>query len=277
MIDFLQSSHHFKHMQCTTKIIATIGPATSTKEVLSGILDAGADIVRLNFSWGTHENMLELIEFVRELAVEKGRDVPILQDLSGPRLVLEHGHKINDSLQEVITEKDKKDLLFGLGHAVEYVALSYVSSAKDIHLLREMMVQEGMVTPIIAKIERKEALDDIDAICDAADGVMIARGDLGLAFPFEEVPFIERKILDLCNRKDKFVIVATEMLLSMTESLTPTRAEVNDVATAIELGASAVMLSEETARGKHPIETVIAMKKIVSFAEEQKESPQYTI
>jgi pyruvate kinase len=191
--------------------------------------------------------------------------------------VLAHGHKINEESKEVITEKDLYDLAFGLDHAVEYVAMSYVASAKDIHTLREHMVKRGAVTPIIAKIERKEALDNLEEICEASDGIMIARGDLGLALPIEEVPFIERKILKLCNQKGKFVIVATEMLLSMVESPTPTRAEVNDVATAVELGANAVMLSEETARGKYPIEAVTMMKKIVTFAEQEMHAPKYDL
>ncbi len=261
----------------TTKIIATVGPATSTKEILSGIIDAGVDIIRLNFSWGTHENMLELITYVREIADEKGITIPILQDLSGPRLVMEHGHKINDEIEGVITEKDKHDLSFGLNNGVEYVALSYVSSADDIHSLRQLMVEQGFVTPVIAKIERQEALDNMEAICDAADGIMIARGDLGLAVPIEELPAIEKDIIELCNRKGKFVIVATEMMLSMTEALTPTRAEVTDVAAAVVLGANAVMLSEETARGKHPVETVTMMKKILLFAEDEKQSPHHLL
>ena len=190
---------------------------------------------------------------------------------------MEHGHKINDEIEGVITEKDKHDLSFGLNNGVEYVALSYVSSADDIHSLRQLMVEQGFVTPVIAKIERQEALDNMEAICDAADGIMIARGDLGLAVPIEELPAIEKDIIELCNRKGKFVIVATEMMLSMTEALTPTRAEVTDVAAAVVLGANAVMLSEETARGKHPVETVTMMKKILLFAEDEKQSPHHLL
>ncbi len=260
-----------------TNIIATLGPATNTRESIAGIIDAGVDIVRLNFSWGTHENMLEIITFVRSIAEEKGKHIPILQDLSGPRLVLEHGHRINSDIEGVITEKDLNDLSFGLSNAVEYVALSYVSSADDVHELRRHMVEQGFVTPIIAKIERQEALDSIESICDAADGIMIARGDLGLAVPLEQLPVLEKNIIELCNRKEKFVIVATEMMLSMTESTAPTRAEVNDVALAVALGADAVMLSEETAKGKHPVETVVMMKKIITYAQEEKQSPHHVL
>ncbi len=257
------------------KIIATLGPVTSTKEAILALVEAGVDIARLNFSWGTKENMQELIDFVREVEKEKGISLPILQDLSGPRMKLEVGHTLDKESTEVITEKDKDDLYFGLDNGVQYVALSFVSDAQDIHDLRELMLNHGQLTPIIAKIERPEALQNIEAIIDSADGIMIARGDLGEALPFEELPFIEKKIISLCNEKGKFVIVATEMMLSMTESDTPTRAEVMDVATAVALGADAVMLSEETSIGKHPVETVVAMRKIISFAEEEKEVPHH--
>ncbi len=257
------------------KIIATLGPATSTKEIISALVDAGATIMRLNFSWGEYESMQSLIRIVREVEQEKGMVIPILQDLSGPRMTLSHGHALDASKKEVITEKDAKDLMFGLDNGVQYVALSFVASSSDIHSLREMMVAHGVVTPIIAKIERKEALDNIEAIVESADGIMIARGDLGTAVPMEELPFIEKRIIELCNEKGKFVIVATQMMLSMTEETSPTRAEVTDVATAVALGADAVMLSEETSTGKHPVETVAMMRKIVSFAEEEKESPHH--
>jgi pyruvate kinase len=255
------------------KIIATLGPATAAKETLSALMDAGADIVRLNFSWGTQAQMQAFIDLVREVEKEKGLAIPILQDLSGPRMALPEGHGLDTHSAEVITGKDREDLVFGLDNGVAYVALSFVSDASNIHMLREMMVSHDQLTPIIAKIERREALEDIEEIVDASDGIMIARGDLGNAVPLEELPYIEKKIISLCNEKGKFVIVATEMMLSMTEALTPTRAEVTDVATAVALGADAVMLSEETSTGKHPVEAVTEMRKIVSFAEEEKEAP----
>lgn len=254
------------------RIIATLGPSTSTENVLSALMDAGADIARLNFSWGTKEGMQALIDLVRQIEHERGVPIPILQDLSGPRVQNDEGHTLDPAVA-VITEKDKNDLVFGLNNGVEYVALSFVSSADDIHDLRRLMVEHDQVTPIIAKIERKEALENIEEIIDAADGIMIARGDLGNVVPIEELPFIEKKIISICNQKEKFVIVATQMMISMTESLTPSRAEVMDVATAVGLGADAVMLSEETSVGKHPVETVAMMKKIIDFAEEERESP----
>ncbi len=254
------------------QIIATLGPATSSENTLSALMDAGADIVRLNFSWGTRESMQSLIDLVRQIEQERGVPIPILQDLSGPRVQSENGHT-HDAAQPVITEKDKSDLLFGLNNGVEYVALSFVSSASDIHDLREFMVEHDQVTPIIAKIERREALENIEEIVAAADGIMIARGDLGNIIPIEELPMIEKNIISICNQNEKFVIVATQMMLSMVEATSPTRAEVMDVATAVGLGADAVMLSEETSLGKHPVETVAVMKKIVTFAEEERESP----
>lgn len=260
-------------MTTHTKIIATLGPASSTKEIISAMIDAGMDMARLNFSWGTHEEMAVLIALVREACAEKAKIIPIIQDLSGPRMALEHGHQLNGLSKVVITEKDLNDLEFGLGQGVEYIALSYVAEAKDIHDLRAHMLEKGGLAPIIAKIERQEAINNLEEICDAADGVMVARGDLGRVFPFEEVPALEKKILSLCKEKQKFVIVATEMMLSMTESESPTRAEVTDVAYAVELGADAVMLSEESAAGKHPVETIQAMKRIVSFSEEEKQYP----
>ncbi|MEN9337890.1 MAG: hypothetical protein RIQ41_204, partial [Candidatus Parcubacteria bacterium] len=172
----------------------------------------------------------------------------------------------------VITEKDKDDLAFGLTNGVTHVALSFVASATDIFDLKKRMEREGRVVPIIAKIERREAVENIESICDVSDGIMIARGDLGKNIPFEELPFIEKDIIALCVKKEKFVIVATEMMLSMTEVDHPTRAEVTDVAAAVSLGAQAVMLSEETSVGKHPAETVRAMRKILSFAEKERDS-----
>lgn len=254
------------------RIIATLGPATADENTLSSIVDAGADIVRLNFSWGTRESMQSLIDLVRQTEQERGMPVPILQDLSGPRVQSETGHTL-DERKEVITDKDKQDLEFGLDNGVEYVALSFVADASDIHNLRSLMVDHGQVTPIIAKIERREALENFDDIVDAADGIMIARGDLGNVVPLEELPMIEKRLISICNQKEKFVIVATQMMISMVESSSPTRAEVMDVATAVGLGADAVMLSEETSIGKHPVETVAMMRKIVSFAEEEREAP----
>lgn len=257
-------------MERKTKIIATLGPATHTEEVLSKMVPF-LDMVRLNFSWGTHEDMADLIERVRKVSEVSGKKISIIQDLSGPRKQDAGGHHFADGVTEVITEKDLDDLSFGISHDVDYVALSYVGSADDITKLRDHMERLGKIIPIIAKIERKEAVEDIDEIIEKSDAIMIARGDLGQAYPIEEVPFIENKILKLCVSKNKFVIVATEMMLSMVEKDRPTRAEVTDVTFAVSNGASAVMLSEETTEGHHPLEVVEEMDKIIRNAESHSE------
>lgn len=253
-------------MERKTNIIATLGPATHTEEVLLS-MSPFIDIVRLNFSWGTYEDMSELIALVKKINTKTGKTIRIMQDLSGPRKQEVEGHHFNNGAQEVITEKDIKDLAFGVSEGVDYVALSYVGSAQDIVTLKGHMDNLGKQIPVIAKIERVEAVDAIDEIIAVADGIMIARGDLGQAFPIEEVPFLEKRILNACKKKDRFVIVATEMLLSMVTADRPTRAEVTDVAFAVTSGASAVMLSEETAKGSHPKAVVEVLDRIVRNAE----------
>lgn len=253
-------------MERTTNIIATLGPATHTEEIISQMIPY-IDMVRLNFSWGTHEDMDTLIQMVRRASDAHGKKISIIQDLSGPRKQETEGHHFNDGVEEVITEKDLTDLSFGISHEVDYVALSYVGSSADVLKLREHMQRLGKQIPIIAKIERQEAVLDIENIIEVTDAVMIARGDLGQAFPIEEIPFIERRILVSCKRKNKFVIVATEMLLSMVKKERPTRAEVTDVAFAVTGGASAVMLSEETAQGDHPLKVVEVLDRIVRYSE----------
>ena len=269
--DGVRQLRDFLPMHLTkTHIIATVGPASCDRAVLENLIEAGADIVRLNFSWGTHEWMANVISTVKSIEKDKGISVPVLQDLSGPRENFDGGHHLDKTKNSVITDKDREDLVFGLDQGVGYVALSYVSGASDIVELRELMKQHGRVVPIIAKIERPEAVEALESIVDESDGVMVARGDLGIAMPIEELPFTQRHIIVVCNKKQKPVIVATEMLLSMTNNPSPTRAEVNDVATAVDLGANAVMLSEESARGKYPVESVAMMHKIVSYAEREK-------
>jgi pyruvate kinase len=249
-----------------TNIIATLGPASHNEEILKRMIPY-IDMVRLNFSWGTHQDMESLINLVRKVSKNHDKKISIIQDLSGPRVQGEQGHHFKGGAVEVITEKDKIDLLFGIAHGVDYVAMSYVGSKEDIFALKNVMKESGAQIPIIAKIERKEAVDAIDEIIASSDGIMIARGDLGQAFPIEEVPFLERKILNLCAKENKFVIVATEMLLSMVTKDRPTRAEVTDVAYAVTGYASAVMVSEETAQGDHPDKVVEVLDKIVRYAE----------
>lgn len=255
-------------MASRAQIIATIGPASGGREMIARMIAAGMDIARLNFSHTTHEMHGQYIADIRACAAEAGKHVPIIQDLSGPRMKTDGGHAFDDE-QSVITEKDLSDLSFGIAQGVDYVAQSYVGTADDVRALRAEMETRGARIPIIAKIERAEAVRECDAIIAEADAVMVARGDLGLSVPIEDIPLIERDIVTKARAAGKPVIVATQMLLSMTEYSEPTRAEVTDVEYAIFLGADAVMLSEETARGTYPAEAVAMMERIVSRAERE--------
>lgn len=256
-------------MESKTIIIATIGPASSSKEVLTSLINHHMNMARLNFSWGTHQEHLKFIEDIREIALKQNKDIPIIQDLSGPRMQDEDGHHFNGS-EKVITKKDKNDLRFGIENKLDYVALSFVGSKKDIIELKQLIKEGGGNQKVIAKIERKDAVDNLSEIIEEADAIMIARGDLGNEFPLEEIPFIQHRIITEAKKKNKIVIVATQMLLSMIESPVPTRAEVSDVAYAILDGADAVMLSEESATGRYPLEAVMIMEKIALVAEKNR-------
>jgi len=245
-----------------TQIVATIGPASCDHDILRQMIRHHLDVVRLNFSWGTLEEHAQYIRDVRMIAEETGRRIPIIQDVPGPRIQDGTEHSV-DVEASVITEDDRAFIEFGLKQGVNYIAVSFVRSAADIEEAR-MLTGD---TPIIAKIERAEALDNIDEIIDAADGVMIARGDLGDNIPLERVPFEQVRIIEKSHDRGKPVITATEMLLSMTEKKRPTRAEVTDVAYAVMHGSDGVMLSEETAIGKHPVEAVTVMERIIREAE----------
>ncbi len=168
-----------------------------------------------------------------------------------------------------LTEKDRRDLLFGLDRKVDYVALSFVRAAGDIHEIKKIIHRHQKKTPVIAKIEKHEALVNIDAILEAADGIMVARGDLGVEIPLEKVPNIQKRLVQKANKSGKPVVIATQMLRSMVDSPRPTRAEAGDVANAVLDGADAVMLSEETASGHYPIESVAYMARIAASAEEK--------
>jgi len=331
-----------------TKIVATVGPASSSKEMLRALLKEGVDVFRLNFSHGTHEDHLKVINNVRELNEEMGTKVALLQDLQGPKIRvndvqpgielkagqeliitthqllgnheivstsyegLPHDVKVGDMIliddgkielkvKEVrdvdvittviyggplkprkginlpfskvsapsLTEKDLRDLEFGLKHKVNWVALSFVRKAKDIESLREIIDKHQAVTRIVAKIEKPEALENIDAIIAATDAIMVARGDLGVEVWMEEVPMIQKMLVEKCNKAAKPVIVATQMMESMIENPRPTRAETNDVANAVMDGADALMLSAETASGKYPIEVIRSMVRTIGSVEKQ--------
>lgn len=331
-----------------TKIVATVGPASSAKEMLRTLILEGVDVFRLNFSHGQHEQHLKVIHNVRELNQELGTSVALLQDLQGPKIrvntvregvelaqgatiiitteelegtaekvstsykELPNDVKIGDAIliddgkiqltvkavkgQEVhcevkyggplksrkginlpftkvtapsLTEKDKEDLMFGLENKVDWVALSFVRKASDIESLRKIIAEKNPDTRIVAKIEKPEALENLESIIEATDAVMVARGDLGVEIWMEEVPMVQKRIVQLCNKLSKPVIVATQMMESMIENPRPTRAETNDVANAVIDGADALMLSAETAAGKYPVEVIQSMVKTISSVEKQ--------
>ena len=331
-----------------TKIVATVGPASSDKEMLRALVKEGVDVFRLNFSHGTHENHQKVIDFVREINKEMGTSVALLQDLQGPKIrvndvqddvvlvpgqefiittrqlvgnneiastsyenlpndvkigdmILIDDGKIELTVKEVrdidvvtmvkyggplkprkginlpqtkvtapsLTDKDHADLLFGLKNRLDWVALSFVRKAKDIELLREIIKLHSPNTRIVAKIEKPEAIENIDSIIEATDAVMVARGDLGVEIWLEEVPMMQKMIVQKCNKLAKPVIVATQMMESMIENPRPTRAETNDVANAVMDGADALMLSAETAAGKYPLEVIRSMVRTIGSVEKQ--------
>jgi pyruvate kinase len=330
-----------------TKIVATIGPASRSPKMLRGLMEAGVDVIRLNFSHGTYEEHGKAIADARRIAKELGRPLAILQDLQGPRLriglfgersvilrqgdpftlttrpitgtsrrvsvnypalprevhpgnaiLLDDGHirlkVLRATGTEVecevaagghlsghkgmnlpgvaikappLTQKDKADLAFGLEHGVDLVALSFVRGPKDAQLVRREMAKHKRRVPVIAKIERGEALEAIDGILRAFDGVMVARGDLGVEMGPEKVPLLQKAIIARATALLKPVITATQMLESMVHNPEPTRAEASDVANAIFDGTDAVMLSAETSIGQHPIEAVRYMDRIAAEAD----------
>ncbi|MFH1798442.1 MAG: pyruvate kinase [Candidatus Omnitrophota bacterium] len=328
-----------------TKIICTLGPASSSETIIRKMLLAGMDVGRLNFSHGEMPELLNKISLVRLLNAKYHRRIKLLGDLQGHRirvgaliapvllkknqivgltrqkikgtpakipfdyqgplrgikngcqifiddgnialevvgrardmlkakviiggLLKEHkGVNIPEARLEFgeISRKDIRDILFCKENNVEYVAQSFVRAKNDILDLREV-VEGSSKCQVIAKIENREGIKNIDEIIKVSDGIMIARGDMGVSLPIYEIPIIQKTIINKCNRAGKFVITATQMLDSMTENLRPTRAEVTDVANAIIDGTDFVMLSAESAVGKYPVETVVMMNNIIKFTE----------
>lgn len=265
-------------MESKTKIVVTIGPASDDKDTMVDLIKHRLNIARLNFSWGTHEAHKKVIDNLREASKECGMGIEIMQDLSGPREQDGANHHFGGNEEtKVITEKDIDDLYFGIEQNVDYIALSFVGTANDIVELRKLIKEKGGNQKIIAKIERKLGFENLDEILDVADGIMVARGDLGNEYPLEEIPFVQHRMIEKANAKGKMVIVATQMMLSMVSSDTPSRAEVTDVAYAIIDGADGVMLSEESAMGKHPGEVVAMMEKIAIASEKHLVKKDITI
>ncbi len=333
-----------------TKIVATIGPATSSLEVLRDLIEAGATTLRLNFSHGTHDDHQRSIRLIRQVSFELNQPVGILQDLQGPKIRLgkfEHGsinlekgdpfiltshlmpgtqakscvtyeplaeevpagavillddgrvemrvEKVDKAAGELhcevvvggvlsnnkgvnvpgvylsvkaLTDKDKEDLMFGLDQGVDWVALSFVRNPQDILEIKELIASAGKNVPVIAKIEKHEAIEQMEAILSLCDGVMVARGDLGVELPAEDVPILQKRLIATSNRLGIPVITATQMLDSMLSNPRPTRAEISDVANAILDGTDAVMLSNETAVGKFPVQAVETMARIACRMEQ---------
>ncbi len=253
--------------QSRAQILATMGPSSSKEDVFGKMCDKQINAVRLNFSWGDLGSYVGWIQMIRRFEKEKNILIPIIQDLPGPRMQEEHGHTYDHGVRRAITEQDEKFIQFGVENGVDYIAVSFVSGPEDILYCKEVIRKLNGKQRVIAKIERQAALAHLDAIIEATDAVMIARGDLGNEIPIEQIPFVQADIITKSKKAGKTVIVATQMLISMTDSVTPTRAEVTDVADAILQGADVVMLSEETAIGAYPVEVVEVMEKIVVEAE----------
>ncbi|TXB64578.1 pyruvate kinase [Vicingus serpentipes] len=331
-----------------TKIVATIGPATSSKEKLKELIDAGVNVCRINFSHGAYADHESVINNIREINKETGGNTAILGDLQGPKIrvgeiennsanlingeeiiltskkcvgtkdkvyisyqnfpkdvhpgetiLLDDGKlnlkiKSTNNVDEVIaivvhggilssnkgvnlpntnvslpclTEKDLNDLDFALKMNLSWIGLSFVRNARDIIELKHIISEHKSNAKVIAKIEKPEAIKDIDDIIKHTDAIMVARGDLGVEIPFHEVPLIQKMLVKKCMTAAKPVIIATQMMESMIENITPSRAEVNDVANAVLDGADAVMLSGETSVGKHPIKVIESIVKIINDVE----------
>jgi len=331
-----------------TKIVCTIGPASSRVSVLRNMMLAGMDVARLNFSHGTHREHQSRLDLIRGLNKKYRRHIRILQDLEGYRIrvgrikgrkeiklkkrqilfltnkdILGEGDIVpfdyEGSLQDFkranqiylddgnialtvkkvtarfiktevvvggtlrenkginipgvrlkfrgLTQKDKTDIDFAIKNKVDYIAQSFVRSRGDVITIRRLIRGRLPGCKIIAKIENREGIKNIGQILDVSDGVMIARGDMGVSIPIYEIPFVQKKIIKRANLAKKFVITATQMLESMVENIRPTRAEVTDVANAILDGSDFLMLSAETASGGHPVGTVKMMNEIIKFTE----------
>lgn len=253
--------------QSRAQIIATIGPSSAKENVFGKLCDNNLGVARLNFSWGDFASHLDQILLIRKFEKERNIQIPIIQDLPGPRIQSDVGHSYDHEITSSITKQDEEFMKFGIENDVDYIAVSFVSGPEDILRCKEVIKELNGKQRVIAKIERPVALNNLDAIIEVADAIMVARGDLGNEIPIEKIPFIQADIISRSKKASKTVIVATQMLLSMTDSAVPTRAEVTDVANAILQGADCVMLSEETAKGAYPVEAVEVMGRIVAESE----------
>jgi 2,3-bisphosphoglycerate-dependent phosphoglycerate mutase len=261
MIQKEQRSLQQKNNNSHPQIIATIGPASSALDTITRMASSGMEIARLNLSWNNNEESAACIAQIRDAEKQSGAKILILADLPGPRVQNGASHTYTE--EELPTARDRELIKLSALHKVDYIALSFVGTKDDVIRCREAIHECGGTQKIIAKIERTLAIDNFDTIVEEADAIMIARGDLGNEVPLEQIPFVQEEIIKKCNELHKPVIVATQMMLSMKESEEPTRAEVEDVTHAIQEGADAVMLSEETAIGAYPVIAVATMKRII--------------
>ena len=238
------------------KIVCTLGPASNSSEIIGRMLQSGMDVVRLNLSYGTSEEHHETIARIRSVSQEMKLPTAILLDLPGRK-------RRTGDVKAVFGDQ----LQFAQSNQVDFIALSFITSPQQVEEVRSLLKEMSISIPVIVKIEKGEALAVSGSIVDISDGVMVARGDLGLQISIEKVPLAQKKIIREANQRGKPVITATEMLESMVKSPTPTRAEATDVANAVLDGTDAVMLSEETSVGKYPVEAVEVMSKIIMEAE----------
>jgi pyruvate kinase len=332
-----------------TKIVCTIGPATSSTTMIGRLIRAGMNVARLNLAHGTPGEHARYVQTIRNMSKRLHTNVAILVDLPGPKyrtgrlkggqVLLKKGAELVFTTQQIegdatrvsvnlpnlpkdvkpgdtiliadgemqakalgieggkvisrvtvggilteerglvvpgmrmsgpfLSDNLRKDLTFALSQQPDYLALSFVTEAEDVVSVRKLMIEDSAEVPIIAKIERGEAVRNLDSIVASADGIMVARGDLGVDIPLEKVPLVQKEIIRKCNQAGKPVITATEMLESMVKSMRPTRAEASDVTNAIFDGTDATMLSEETSIGKNPLEAVVIMDKIAREAEKK--------
>ncbi len=254
-------------VRSTTQIVATVGPASAEPGVMDEMMKAGMDVARLNLFWADSAEDTKRIKTIREVANQNNMKVLIIADLPGPRVQDKDGHTYDVNAVNALTDKDRDLIKFAVANNVDYISVSFTGSRQDIIDCKSEITKNGGTQKVIAKIERREALDNIDEIIDSADAVMIARGDLGNEVPLEKIPFIQEDIINKCKAAGKPVITATQMLYSMKDDPSPTRAEVTDVINAVMEGSDAVMLSEETSSGKYPIRAVYVMEHLALEAE----------
>ncbi len=257
------------------KIIATIGPASEKPEMLNQMMRMGMDIARLNFFWGKIEEQKKRIETIKEVAKNNKKKIPIIIDLPGPRIQDQDGHTYDKNLSNRMTPEDQKFIEFGVQNEVDYFAVSFVGTKEDIVECKREIQKHGGNQKVMAKIERKDAVDNLDQILTEADAIMIARGDLANEVALEKIPFVQDEIVKKCKKAGKPVVVATQLLYTMKDYPIPTRAEATDVITAVLQGTDATMLSEETAQGKYPIKAVYVMEKMLLEAEKHLHDPKF--